>query len=215
MIALVGLLLGLAAGAETPAPAGTASPAPVRRRVPAATPSVEAGPLEAEVETSQGSFVIRLLDDLAPRHVRHFVKTARSGGYDGTAFHRIVPRGIVQGGDPLSRDPSKTSLYGTGGLGLLKAEFSSRPMTRGSVAAVLRPSSPDSGGSQFFICLADQPSLTGKFTIFGEVSSGMDVVDRIGDTPVSGDKPLQRVVIAKVRIRNIESVPAPGPSPSP
>ena len=78
------------------------------------------------------------------------------------------------------------SRYGTGGLGLLKAEFSDRPMTRGSVAAVLRPNQPDSGGHQFFICLSDQPSLTGKYTIFGEVTGGMEVADTIGQTPVDG-----------------------------
>jgi len=135
---------------------------------PAASPAAS----EAVVETAQGRFVIRLRPDLAPRHVQHFVKTARAGGYDGTTFHRIIPRGIIQGGDPLSKDPAKTVLYGTGGLGLLKAEFSARPMTRGSVAAVLRPSSKDSAGNQFFICLSDQAALTGKFTIFGEVIDG-------------------------------------------
>ena len=85
---------------------------------------VDEGPLEAVVETADGAFVIRLLPDVAPRHVQHFVKTARAGGYDGTTFHRIMPRGIIQGGDPLSKDPAKKALYGTGGLGLLKAEFS-------------------------------------------------------------------------------------------
>jgi len=196
--------------------APTASPAPAHRRAAAASPApvVAEGPLEAAVETAQGAFLIRLLADLAPRHVAHFVKTARAGGYDGTTFHRIVPRGIVQGGDPLSKDPARKALYGTGGLGLLKAEFSSRPMTRGSVAAVLRPSSPDSAGNQFFICLSDQPSLTGKFTIFGEVVSGMDVVDRIGETPVTGQTPNERIVIQKVTIRKAEPAPSPSPSPS-
>lgn len=156
---------------------------------------------EAVVETAQGRFVIRLLPDLAPRHVQHFVKTARAGGYDGTTFHRIIPRGIIQGGDPLSKDPAKTALYGTGGLGLLKAEFSERPMTRGSVAAVLRPSSKDSAGNQFFICLSDQQSLTGKYTIFGDVVEGMDVVDRIGETPVEGDRAKTRVEIQKVVVK--------------
>ncbi len=163
---------------------------------PAASPAAS----EAVVETAQGRFVIRLLPDLAPRHVQHFVKTARAGGYDGTTFHRIIPRGIIQGGDPLSKDPAKTVLYGTGGLGLLKAEFSERPMTRGSVAAVLRPSSKDSAGNQFFICLSDQPSLTGKYTIFGEVIDGMDVVDKIGETPVEGDRAKTRVEIQKISV---------------
>jgi peptidyl-prolyl cis-trans isomerase B (cyclophilin B) len=156
---------------------------------------------EAVVETAQGRFVIRLLPEIAPRHVQHFAKTARAGGYDGTTFHRIVPHGIIQGGDPLSKDPAKAALYGTGGLGLLKAEFSDRPMTRGSVAAVRRPSSKDSAGNQFFICLSDQAALTGKFTIFGEVVEGMDVVDKIGETPVEGDRAQTRVEIRKVSVR--------------
>lgn len=162
-------------------------------------------PLSARVETAQGAIVIRLRPDLAPRHVRHFVKVARAGGFDGTVFHRIIPRGIIQGGDPLSKDPKKKALYGTGGLGLLKAEFSAAPMVRGAVAAVLRPSSPDSAGNQFFICLADQPSLTGKYTIFGEVESGMEAADAIGATPVVGDKPAARIVIEKVTIAGGES----------
>ena len=155
---------------------------------------------EAVVETAQGSFVIRLLPDLAPAHVKHFVKTAKAGGFDGTTFHRIIPRGIIQGGDPLSKDPALAPRYGTGGLGLLKAEFSDRPMTRGSVAAVLRPRQPDSAGNQFFVCLSDQPALTGQYTIFGEVAEGMDVVDKIGETPVDGDKAKSRVEM-KVRVR--------------
>lgn len=164
----------------------------------------------ANVETDRGTFVIRLRPDLAPRHVRHFVKVARARGFDGTTFHRIVPRGIVQGGDPLSKDPGKKSLYGTGGLGLLKAEFSQEPMKRGAVAAVLRPSSPDSGGNQFFICLSDQPALTGKFTIFGEVESGMETLDAIGATPVVGDKAAERIEIRRV---TVEDGPAPEASP--
>lgn len=166
-----------------------------------ASPTASPAASEAVVETAQGRFVIRLLPDLAPRHVQYFVKTARAGGYDGTTFHRIIPRGIIQGGDPLSKDPAKTALYGTGGLGLLKAEFSDRPMTRGSVAAVLRPSSKDSAGSQFFICLSDQTALTGKFTIFGEVVDGMDVVDKIGETPVEGDRAKTRVEIQKISVK--------------
>jgi peptidyl-prolyl cis-trans isomerase B (cyclophilin B) len=167
---------------------------------PSAAPAPQRAP-EAVVETELGSFVIRLLPELAPRHVEHFVATARKGGFDGTTFHRIIPRGIIQGGDPLSKDPKDAARYGTGGLGLLKAEFSERPMTRGSVAAVLRPNQPDSGGTQFFICLGDQPSLTGKYTIFGEVLEGMEVADKIGLTPVDGQKATERVEIKKVELR--------------
>ena len=155
---------------------------------------------EAVVETSRGSFVIRLLPDLAPAHVSHFLKTAKAGGFDGTTFHRIIPRGIIQGGDPLSKDPKMTARYGTGGLGILKAEFSDRPMRRASVAAVLRPRQPDSGGNQFFICLTDQPALTKQYTILGEVVEGMEIVDKIGETPVDGDKATERIEM-KVTIR--------------
>jgi cyclophilin family peptidyl-prolyl cis-trans isomerase len=167
---------------------------------PAPSPSPSPEPTEAVVETPQGSFVIRLLPDLAPAHVAHFVKTARAGGYDGTTFHRIVTRGIIQGGDPLSKDPKQKARYGTGGLGLLKAEFSDRAFTRGTVAAARRLSGKDTGGSQFFVCVADQPAWKGQYTIFGEVVSGMDVVDKISDTPVDGDRPRSRVEM-KVRLR--------------
>jgi len=178
---------------------GTAAAA-VAQQPKAASPSAPA-PTEALVETEHGTFTIRFLSELAPRHVEHFAAVARKGGYDRTTFHRIIPRGIVQGGDPISRDPAKVGVYGTGGLGLLKAEFSDRPMTRGTVAAVLRPRQKDSGGNQFFICLSDQPALTGQYTIFGEVTSGMEVVDKIGETPVEGDRATVRVELRKVTIR--------------
>src|ERR1700683_3677957 len=79
---------------------------------------------QAVVETTAGTFVIQLLPALAPNHVAHFIKTARDGGYTGTIFHRVVRYGIIQGGDPLSTDPSKVALYGSGGLNELKPEFS-------------------------------------------------------------------------------------------
>jgi peptidyl-prolyl cis-trans isomerase B (cyclophilin B) len=161
---------------------------------PAGVPATAAAPgPEAVVETPKGSFTIRLRPDVAPKHVKHFLKTARAGGYDGTTFHRIIMGGIIQGGDPLSKDPAKASRYGTGGLGLLTAEFSDQPFVRGTVAAVRRPSSIDSAGTQFFVCLQPQPALEGQYTVFGEVTSGMEVVDQISLTPVDGDKAAERV----------------------
>ena len=185
------------AGAQAPAKPPPKTPA---RPKPAPTPEPPP-PAEAVLETDAGPIRIKLLPDLAPRHVAFFAKTARSGGFDGTTFHRVIAGGIIQGGDPLSKDPKMVARYGTGGLGLLKAEFSERPMTRGSVAAVLRPNQPDSGGTQFFICLGDQPSLTGKYTIFGEVVEGMETADKIGLTPVDGQKATERVEIKKVELR--------------
>jgi cyclophilin family peptidyl-prolyl cis-trans isomerase len=167
-------------------------------QAPPATPA-----REAVISTEQGEIVVQLLPDLAPKHVAHFVKTAKAGGYDGTTFHRIIAGGIIQGGDPLSKDPKKVSQYGSGGLGLLPAEFSAtEPFARGVVAAARRPSSKDSGGSQFFIVLAEQPSLKGQYTIFGRVTSGLEVADKISLTPVTGDKPTARVPM-KVTIREV------------
>src|SRR5690606_8731815 len=125
-------------------------------------PAAEMSDKQAVVETTAGTFVIELRPDLAPAYVSHFIQQARQGAYDGTVFHRLVKHGIIQGGDPLSKDPSKAKAYGTGRLGKLKAEFNSEPATRGAVAAVLQPGKPDSAGSQFFVCVSDQPALTGK-----------------------------------------------------
>ena len=202
------LVLTLGVGA---APALAQAKAPARPGAPGAAKAVTAAPAvapgtEAVVETTKGSFTIRLLPEVAPRHVALFVKTAKAGGYDGTTFHRVVAGGIIQGGDPLSKDPAKAAQYGQGGLGLLKAEFSDRPFVRGTVAAARRPSSVDSGGTQFFICLRDQPSLRGQYTIFGEVVSGMEVVDQISLVPVDGQT-------AKERVEMKVTIHAPQPTP--
>jgi peptidyl-prolyl cis-trans isomerase B (cyclophilin B) len=191
-------LLLVAAAASSTAFAQSAAPA-AKPKAPPAVAAVAPG-TEAVVETPKGTFTIRLLPEVAPKHVALFVKTAKAGGYDGTTFHRVIAGGIIQGGDPLSKDAAKASQYGTGGLGLLPAEFSDRPFTRGTVAAARRPSSKDSGGKQFFVCIRDQPSLVGQYTIFGEVVSGMEVVDQISLTPVHGQAAAERVEM-KVRIQ--------------
>ena len=193
----------LAALAQAPAskPPKPSKPASAMVKDPPVAPGTE-----AVVETPKGRFTIRLLPEVAPKHVALFVKTARAGAYDGTTFHRIIAGGIIQGGDPLTKDPAKASLYGSGGLGLLTAEFSDRPFVRGTVAAARKPSSPDSGGRQFFICLRDQPSLNGQYTIFGEVVSGMEAVDQISATAVDGDKPRERV---EMKVTILELPPAP------
>lgn len=186
------------------APAEAQSPAkkPAVPRPASPTPAPPAPPAEAVIETADGQIVIKLLAEVAPGHVAHFAKTAKAGGYDGTTFHRIIARGIIQGGDLLSKDPAKAPQYGTGGLGLLKAEFGDRPFVRGAVGAARRPSNRDSGGSQFFICLTDLPTLNGQYTLFGEVVSGIEVADRIGDVAVDGDKPRARIEIRKVSVRS-------------
>jgi cyclophilin family peptidyl-prolyl cis-trans isomerase len=166
---------------------------------------------QAVVETTAGTFVIELKPELAPRHVSHFIQQARQRAYDGTVFHRVVKHGIIQGGDPLSKDPAKAKAYGTGGLGILKAEFNAEPATRGAVAAVLQPGKPDSAGSQFFVCVSDQPALTGKYTIFGRVVEGLDVVTTISEAATSGEGlPLDRIELRSVTIRD---TPPPTPEP--
>jgi cyclophilin family peptidyl-prolyl cis-trans isomerase len=158
---------------------------------------------QAVVETNLGTFVIDLRPDLAPNHVGYFIKTATDGGYNGTIVHRIVRDGIIQGGDPLTKDKTKASLYGTGGLGVLNAEHSAEPFTRGAVAAALRPNQPNSGGAQFFVCVSDQPALAGQFSIFGRVSEGMDVVQKISELQADAKgAPVDRVTIVSVTIRD-------------
>ncbi len=188
--------------------AQTAKPAPPFRNPLTAA---EMTNKQAVVTTTKGKFVIDLRPDLAPNHVGYFIKLARDGSYNGTTFHRVIRLGIIQGGDPLSKDPAKAKLYGTGGLGVLKAEIGGEPATRGAVAAVLQPGKPDSGGAQFFVCVTDQPSLSGKYTVFGRVSEGMDVVQAISETPASPEgMTTERVGIVSVEIRD---TPPPEPEP--
>jgi cyclophilin family peptidyl-prolyl cis-trans isomerase len=191
-----------------PGPAKPAATAPFKTPMSAAEMSNK----QAVVETSLGTFIIDLRPELAPNHVGYFITLARDGAYNGTTFHRVLALAIIQGGDPLTKDPAKAKLYGTGGLGVLKPEFSATERaTRGAVAAVLRPNDPDSGGSQFFVCVTDQPALDGKYTIFGRVSDGMDIVQKISQLPADGNgAPNQRVTINAIAIRD---TPPPEPEP--
>jgi cyclophilin family peptidyl-prolyl cis-trans isomerase len=173
------------------------------RTVTAQTPSKQ-----AVVDTSAGAFVIDLAPDAAPNQTAHFMKLAADGAYDGTIFHRVVKYGMVQGGDPLTKDPSKRALYGTGGLNAVKAERRAAKMTRGAVAAVLVPGKPDSAGAQFFIVLADQPSLDNQYTVFGHVADGIEVLLKISEAGVD-DKGLatDRIEIRHVTIRDTPAEP--------
>jgi cyclophilin family peptidyl-prolyl cis-trans isomerase len=166
---------------------------------------------QAVVETAAGTFVIDLLPQAAPNHVGYVMKLAAEGGYAGTTFHRAIANGIIQGGDPLSRDPAARSRYGSGGLGVLRAEFNDQPMTAGAVAAALQPGNPDSGGSQFFVLVTDQPGLQGQYTIFGRVVEGLEIVQAISTAPVDADgRIVERIEIHSLTIRD-----APPPDPVP
>jgi cyclophilin family peptidyl-prolyl cis-trans isomerase len=145
-----------------------------------------AADLEAVVTTDLGTFRFEFAPDKAPKHVEHFLTLARQGFYDGSAFHRVVSYGIIQGGDPLLKD-AKTprKLWGSGGLNQLAAEFSDLKHERGVVSTVSIPGKPDSDGAQFFVCISPQPPLDGKFSAFGRVNEGMDVVEKISQSPAN------------------------------
>ena len=136
----------------------------------------------AVIETSKGTIKVKLFNDVAPKNSLNFKKLCNSGFYDYTSFHHVVKNFMIQGGDILSRDKSRTN-DGTGSPGwTIPAEFNDISHKRGIISMV-RSQDPDSAGSQFFICVKDSPFLDGKYTAFGEVVSGMDVVDKISTTP--------------------------------
>lgn len=170
---------------------------------------------QAVVETDAGTIVIELLPAKAPNHAGHFMKLARDGAYAGTIFHRVIRYGIVQGGDPLSRDPSKAPIYGTGGLNELKAEFNDEPMTAGAVAGVLVPNQTDSAGAQFFICATDQLALQGQYTVFGRVVEGLEVVQAISASEADAEgHPKARITIRNITIRDTPPVPFVADTPA-
>lgn len=163
------------------------------------------------METDLGTIIIDLLPEAAPNHVGYFIKNAQDGTYNGTIFHRVVRRGIIQGGDPLTKDASNQDKYGTGGLGVLRAERNSERNTRGAISAVTGGGNPDSGGSQFFICIADQPALDGVHDVFGRVSEGIFIAQKISEAAADErGRPLNRIAIRSVVIRD---KPAPTPEP--
>jgi cyclophilin family peptidyl-prolyl cis-trans isomerase len=165
-------------------------------------PSAPPDDLEAVVTTDLGAFRFEFAADKAPKHVAQFLTLARQGYYDGSAFFRVVPNGIIQGGDPLLKDPKTArTLWGTGGLNLLPSEIGSLKHERGAVSAARIPDKPDSDGAQFFVCLFPQPTLDGQFSVFGHVTEGIDVAERISQVPVGADGMTQTPVrILKVTI---------------
>ena len=161
----------------------------------------------AVITTKFGDIKLEFFDDIAPKHVESFKLHAQNGYYDGTTFHRVIPGFMIQGGDPLTKSEDK-SRHGTGGnaakfFGIgsedsestwdLPAAFSTTTHTRG-ILSMARSQNPDSGGSQFFICVADANFLDNQYTVFGKVVSGMEVVDAIVSAPRDArDNPDDRI----------------------
>ena len=147
----------------------------------------------AVIETSLGNIEFELLEEVAPGHVQNFKDLANSDFYNGTTFHRVIPGFMVQGGDPNTKSDDRSS-HGMGGPGhTIKAEFNDEPHVRG-IVSMARSQDPDSAGSQFFVVVKDSDFLDGQYTAFGRVIAGMDVADKIVDSPRDDrDNPIDRI----------------------
>jgi len=158
----------------------------------------------AIIETNLGKITLRFYPEVAPNHVKNFKNLARSGFYNGTKFHRVIPGFMIQGGDPNTKDDDRSN-DGTGGSGKnIKAEFNNKSHIRGTLS-MARSAHPDSASSQFFIGVAPAPNLDGKYSIFGEVTDGLDVVDKIVSVKTDArNNPLKSVVMQKVTIASAE-----------
>ncbi|HKG20337.1 MAG TPA: peptidylprolyl isomerase [Blastocatellia bacterium] len=187
-----------------PALASQQKKAAQRKAAAAPVTREEAERLEAVITTDLGVIRFEFLPGKAPAHVEQFINTARAGEYDGSAFHRVIKRGIIQGGDPLLRSASTArDRWGTGGLNKIADEFSDVKHLRGTVSTVRLPGRANSGGVQFFICASAQPSLDGQYSAFGQVTEGIEVVDKISLVPADA----KQVAVEPVRIVSVRIEP--------
>lgn len=148
----------------------------------------------AIIKTKFGDIEVKFFPEVAPKHVENFIKLAKEGFYNGTIFHRVIPGFMIQGGDPNTKDSLKKDTYGQGGPGYtIKAEFSDIPHKRG-ILSMARAAEPDTAGSQFFIVVEDSRFLDRKYSVFGEVTKGIGVADKIANLPRDErDNPRERV----------------------
>ena len=161
----------------------------------------------AVIKTSEGEMVAEFWPDVAPKTVENFKKLAKSGFYDGTAFHRVIKGFMIQGGDPLTKDESKQARWGTGDPGYkIDAEFNKKSHERG-VLSMARSQDPNSAGSQFFICHGNPKFLDGQYTAFGKLIKGDDVLEKIATTKtLPGDRPEKRMNVESIKIVPADSV---------
>jgi len=161
--------------------------------------------VDVVIETKFGNIELKLFPDIAPGHVENFLKLTKSGFYDGTIFHRVIPGFMIQGGDPNSKGEDK-STHGTGGPGYaIDAEFNDKPHVRGTLS-MARSRDPDSAGSQFFIVVKKSSFLDHQYTVFGEVVSGLEVVDEIvSQKKDARDNPIERIEM-KIRVIEAENI---------
>ena len=161
----------------------------------------------AVIKTTAGEMVVEFWPEVAPKTVENFKTLAKKGFYDGTAFHRIIKGFMIQGGDPNTKDPAKEALWGQGDPGYkIKAEFNNRSHKRG-VLSMARSADPDSAGCQFFICHGDPTFLDGKYTTFGKLIKGDDVLEKLATTATRpGDRPVTRQNIDSIKIVPADSI---------
>ncbi len=193
-------LLSISSFAQPPrkknAPPPGAEPPPVSLE--------EAQTLEAVITTELGVIRFEFFPDKALKHVQAFVKNARAGFYDGSAFHRVVRLGLIQGGDPLLKDPkTPRAKWGSGALNQLPDEFSDAKHLTGTVSTVRIPGKANSGGAQFFICASAQPQLDGQFSAFGQVTEGLEVVDKIS----TGEADEEQKLTTPIKIVSVKIEP--------
>lgn len=173
-----------------------------------ATPMNEPSKKEvAVIKTSEGEMVAEFWPEVAPKTVENFKKLASSGFYDGTAFHRVIKGFMIQGGDPLTKDESKKSAWGTGDPGYkIQAEFNAKSHERG-VLSMARSQDPNSAGSQFFICHGSPKFLDNQYTAFGKLIKGDDVLEKIATTKTGPpDRPEKRMNVESIKIVPADSV---------
>lgn len=205
---LVALLLAACSSDTSVKPVAESTPKP-------APPLAQLSPDEeiAVVETGYGKFRIRFYEDIAPKHVAHFKELVRQGFYDGLGFHRVIADGIIQGGDPTTRGNNR-ELWGMGepGQKTVEAEFGTRPFVRGTIGAARKGNDINSATSQFFICLDSRPEWNGKYTVWGEVYSGLGTVQQISKAPTdeSGQKVIEKIPIFRIHLEK-----AGGDNPQP
>ena len=161
--------------------------------------------VDVVIETKFGNIELKLFPDIAPGHVENFLKLAKSSFYDGTIFHSVIPGFMIQGGDPNSKGEDK-STHGTGGPGYaIDAEFNDKPHVRGTLS-MARSRDPDSAGSQFFIVVKKSSFLDHQYTVFGEVVSGLEIVDEIvSQKKDARDNPIERIEM-KIRVIEAENI---------
>lgn len=157
-------------------------------------------PMTVILHTNKGDISIQLFASIAPNTVANFTKLAQDGFYDKTKFHRVIEGFMDQGGDPLTKDDSLKAKWGTGGPGYtIPDEFSANVGNVAGTVAMANTGQPNSAGSQFFINAVDNHYLDGKYTVFGKVTSGMDVVEAINKVQTdSSDRPLEPVIINSI-----------------